>query len=74
MSGKCSSIGQDTIISNNAVMSHMYISHEQTVLPYFGFVIGFCSPVDGYKLPYGSVISDLHYGFFTGILQILRDC
>ena len=62
----------DHIITYDAVVRHMHISHHQAVLPDNGLSLGARSPVQRGKLPDCGVVAYLQGGLFAAELQVLR--
>lgn len=70
--------GYLTIITHNAVISHntvvgkMAIGHDQAVLADHRFFPVLGTPVNGYKFPDRSTITDIYIGIFALEFQVLR--
>ena len=66
-------VAHDTVIANNTIMCNMAVCHDQAIVSHFGGPPVFAAPVNGYKFPNGSIITDLYSCIFTFIFKVLRN-
>ena len=71
--GKLHSIGHDYIVTHHAVMSHMAIGHNQTVLTHYGLSFGRCASVDSNALAYHGIVAYDGCCLLSTEFEILRD-
>jgi hypothetical protein len=73
MSSEGGAIGENTIISYDAIVCDMGVSHDQTVVSHYGTHAIHGSLVDSNTLTNGSVVPNMSGGFFPLILEVLGD-
>src|SRR3954465_11497766 len=71
MTGKLNTIGKDHMITNNAIVRNVRVSHQQTIAANLSLPLVFCTPVDSYTFPDGGIISYFNGCIFSYKFQIL---
>ena len=71
MTGHLGIIGNDTVITDDAVVRDMTVSLQQAVVADTCFPAFLCSPVHCHKLSYSGIISYFHQRIFSFKLQVL---
>ena len=66
---------QNTVISDFAIVSHVYIRHEEGVAADFCHALsaGLCATVDGDTFADGNIVTDLHVSNLSFELEVLRN-
>ena len=71
--GKLCGVGDDDIVADNAIVRHVRICHDETVVAYYSFIFRGSTAVDGNTFADGCIIADNSNGVFASELQILRN-
>src|SRR5690606_997954 len=73
MAGELDRVYKYAIVSDDAVVRHVNICHQETVLSDDRFELVVGAATYGDKLADDGVVSDIGFSFFTGKFQILRN-
>src|SRR6185312_16129832 len=71
MTGKLHGIGNNHMVSYNAIVGDMGISHQQTITAYYGSPFIFRSPVDGNTFSDGGIVAYFNHCVFTVKFKVL---
>src|SRR5690554_967824 len=71
MTCKSGSVREDTIISDNTVVSHVAVGHYPTIISDYGFHSVGCSSIDGYTFSNCGSVSDNGYRIFVLKFHVL---
>src|SRR5690606_9800750 len=74
MAGHLDRINQNTIVANDTIVGYMYISHQEAILSNNGFEFIMRATAYGNAFADYGVITNKGFCFFTGKLQVLRNC
>ena len=74
MARKGRAVGEDTVVSQNDIVSKVYVSHQEiAVADLCDRTAAFGTRVEQGKLADGIVVTDDQFHIFSGIFEILRD-
>src|SRR5690606_17239562 len=65
-------VAENTTITHYAVMGHMTIGHDETVIAYHGFHAVRSALVDSGTLPDRGVVTNMYRGLLSLIFEVLR--
>ena len=65
MTCQCNAIHKNDMVSYDAIVRDVHISHDKAVLTDHCFAIGFGSAIDGYTFAYRGTVAYLNSGVFT---------
>jgi hypothetical protein len=65
-------IRYDDVVAQPAIVTHMAVSHDETVIANDCLAASFCRPsVNRYEFPNNRILTDLQIGFFSLIAKML---
>src|SRR5690606_19264079 len=73
MSGKGGAVRKNTIVANDTVVRHVAIGHDEAVGTNFGHATICGTSIDGNTFSDCGVITNNSKGFFSFVLEVLRD-
>jgi hypothetical protein len=71
VTGNLGVVTKDNVATNDAIMGNVAVSHDHTIFANLGLPPVLGTPVNGYKLTNGSIITDLSPGILTLKFEVL---